>query len=400
MKKQLIILLILSSLVACSSNSNSQISSASNFSSETTSSSEPISSSEPTEPIEITINPIQDGFKPHSELVRNYFLSLNYDYKDMDPHVNAKIDQGDNLPIEITWEAKNVPSNKQVEYIVMYTDGDKAITDVTSEQKYDLINYKLNTFYNVNVAARVDGGEPEGLAEYRFKTPDGYVRTVTIDGVNNFRDLGDGKKIKQGLIYRSSTLTNNTAIDEDHPASITEKGKVQLSRLGINTRIDLRKPEEIAESEENVTAFVRNYPLYYGGQNILTYVGGEFNNPENIKSIFNDLGDRGNYPLDIHCVRGTDRTGCIAYLIKGLMGVDEDMIYRDFLFSDFYNIGSPVKLESIYYEANPNAVTRYVNVIKQTEGATLKDKIFNYLTSNKVGVPADALNNMMAILRA
>ena len=119
-----------------------------------------------------------------------------------------------------------------------------------------------------------------------------------------------------------------------------------------------------------------------------------------IQSIFNDLGDRGNYPLDIHCVRGTDRTGCIAYLIKGLMGVDEDMIYRDFLFSDFYNIGSPVKLESIYYEANPNAVTRYVNVIKQTEGATLKDKIFNYLTSNKVGVPADALNNMMAILRA
>ena len=69
-------------------------------------------------------------------------------------------------------------------------------------------------------------------------------------------------------------------------------------------------------------------------------------------------------------------------------------------FSNFYNIGSPVKLENIYYAVNPNSTAKYVNVIKQTEGDTLKDKIYNYLSSEKVGVQTASLDKIIDLLKA
>lgn len=373
MKKHFLSLILLGSLVACSSEKS----------------------------ITVTINPIAKDIKIHSDLVTEYFNQESYDYKDMNAYINGRTDQGDNLPIEITWSAENVPTTKALRYALIFNDGVSEFSLTTTEQHYSFTNYKLNTKYTLTIhPAYSTGSSAAKKVQYEFTTPDGYLRTITIDGVTNFRDLGDGKKMKQGLIYRSATLTNNTSTGEDNPTSITSKGKKQLLLLDIKTRIDLRKDNEKAVGEEQVVSKqIVNLPLHYGGNNILTYKNDEYNNPENIKNVFNILADEANYPLDIHCVRGTDRTGCIAYLVKGLLGIDEEMLYRDFLFSNFYNIGSPVKLESIYYATNPNATTRYVNVIHQTEGETLKDKIYNYLSSDKVGVSASNLDKIINLLK-
>lgn len=388
MKKQLFTIFLLSSLVACSNNGASNASSG-----------EP-TSSEPS-PITIRIKPLPSVVEIHSDLVKDYFNQENYDYKDMNAFINAKTDQGDNLPIEFTWEAENLPLDSNITYSININDGSNSYTVYSSDMKIDFINYKLNTTYTLTVSAYKDGSNIGLPATYTFNTPDGYLRTITIDGVTNFRDLGDGKKLKQGMIYRSATLTNNTSANETNPISITEKGKEELNNLGIKTRIDLRKDDEKKEGEPQVVSKqIVSEPLHYGGQNILTYKNSEYDNPEKIKNIFNLLADETNYPLDIHCVRGTDRTGCIAYLVKGLLGIDEEMLYRDFLFSNFYNIGSPVKLESIYYATNPNATTKYVNVIHQAEGETLKDKIYNYLSSDKIGVSTGNLDKIINLLKA
>ena len=376
MKKQLFALFMLSSLVACTG-----------------------------EKVLIVIKPnlAINNVQIHSELVREYFNQENYDYKDMNAFINAKTDQGDNLPIEITWEAENLPKNKEVEYEIYFRElNGRMVSKIsrTSETKINFVNYELNHEYQMKMS--VVDKKDKVLYEntFNFTTPDGYFRTVTIDGVTNFRDLGDGKKLRQGMIYRSATLTNNTSADENNPVSISEEGKEQLSHLALRTRLDLRKADEKTDNEPNIIDNVVSAPLYYGGQNILTYKNSEFNNPETIKNIFNLLAERTTYPIDIHCVRGTDRTGCIAYLVKGLLGIDEEMLYRDFLFSNFYNIGSPVKLESIYYSTNPDATTKYVNVIHQAEGETLKDKIYNYLSSDKVGVSTENLDKIINILKA
>ena len=375
MKKQLFALFLLSSLVACSSEKVS---------------------------IKVNANALSANVQIHSSLVDEYFHQENYDYKDMNAFINAKTDLGDNLPIEFTWEVENLP-DKETSYSVFFYDNEGHIEHsfLTQDKKVELINYKLNTQYRMTVSVLQDERNLGMKGEYSFTTPDGYLRTITVDGVTNFRDLGDGKKLKQGMVYRSATLTNNTSIDEDHPVSISEKGKEQIQYLRLKTRVDLRKPDEKVDNEPViVNGQTISEPLYYGGKNILTYKDSDYNNPETIKNIFDLLADESKYPLDIHCVRGTDRTGCIAYLVKGLLGIDEEMLYRDFLFSNFYNIGSPVKLESIYYSVNPDAVTKYVNVIHQAEGETLKDKIYNYLSSEKIGVSTANLDKIIQLLKA
>ena len=349
-----------------------------------------------------TFAPISDELVIHSDLVNNYFKQEEYDYSKMDAAINAKTDLGDNLPIKLSFEWTGSPQASSYKISISETNNNKVVFEETTEKgEIDFINYKIGqSNYTLKVIPVVNGKD-KGPYTNSFSIPNGYFRTITVDGVNNFRDLGDGINMKQGLIYRSATFENNTSANEDHPLNITEEGKKQIAPLGLVSEIDLRKDDEKTVTDKSYLNL--NYfkaPLHYGGQNILTYKNSEFNNPETIKSIFEFLGDENNYPVNFHCVRGTDRTGCLAYLIKGLLGIEEEMLYRDFLFSNFYNIGSPVKLESIYYATNPNATTRYVNVIKQADGDTLKDKIFNYLSSDKVGVPTSTLDSIINYLKA
>lgn len=46
-------------------------------------------------------------------------------------------------------------------------------------------------------------------------------------------------------------------------------------------------------------------------------------------SVFKVLCREESYPLVIHCVSGRDRTGSLAFLLNGLLGVDEEELYKD-----------------------------------------------------------------------
>ena len=316
----------------------------------------------------------------------------------MNPLINGRTDQGDNLPIHFSWSIN--PEAPNIKYKVSFREGDKVFyEEEVTKPEIDFINYKLNTDYIFKIEPFL-GEKSLPIHDYVFSIPRARVRTITIDGMNNFRDLGDGETMKQGMIYRSCTFVNNTTVDEDHPTAISELGKKQLETLGLVSHIDLRKEDEKGKNEPVIVKKVFNTPLYYGGNNILTYKNSEYNNPETIKIIFTFLADSTNYPLDIHCVRGTDRTGCLAFLIKGLLGFEEEELFRDYLYSNFYNIGSPVKLDNILHKTNPNAITKYVNVLRQAEGMTLQEKIYNYLNSDKVGVSKTDLDKIINLLKA
>ena len=36
-----------------------------------------------------------------------------------------------------------------------------------------------------------------------------------------------------------------------------------------------------------------------------------------------------NYPIDFHCIGGADRTGSVAYVLEGLLGMDDESIKKD-----------------------------------------------------------------------
>lgn len=403
MKKQLSILLLAACLVGCASTKPVISSSNSSIDSGFPSSLSESSSIEPSYYESFSFIPIKEDVAIHSELVSDYFKQEQYDYSKMDARINAKTDLGDNLPIHIDFNRDGYPETRGYKVKIVDLSDNKIVLEKQTEKgEIDFINYKIgpSSNYKITVTPIVNDKDTTPYS-LDFSIPTGYLRTITVDGVNNFRDLGDGVHLRQGMIYRSATFENNTSANEDNPLSITDLGKEQIAPLGLVSEVDLRKDDEKKVSDKSVLNLKYfKAPLYYGGQNILTYKNSEYNNPETIKSVFEFLGDKNNYPVNFHCVRGTDRTGCLAYLIKGLLGIEEEMLYRDFLFSNFYNIGSPVKLESVYYATNPNATTKYANVIKQTEGETLKDQIYNYLSSDKVGISTQTLDTIINLLKA
>lgn len=327
----------------------------------------------------------------HTELVSNFFQSEKYDYADLPAEVNGRTNQGDNLPIQISWKTNNL----NLDYKLVLDDFQQKLEYTVRGDKFNFYNYKLDTPYSVHIEYGNYISEP-----ITFTTPKGFTRTINVEGVSNFRDLGDTDHIKQGLLYRCMTFENNTISGSEYK-EITAKGIEELRRLGIKSEMDLRKANEIGDYEvEGETAKYaglegfdyRFLPLHYGGSNIIAYTGTVdgvyYDNPAVIKELLEYMAVEDNYPMAFHCVRGTDRTGCIAYIIKGLLGVDEDDINKDFIFSDFYNIGSPVRMENNKYSA----------LFKKEEGETLKDKISNYL-QNKIGVSEANINSIINILK-
>lgn len=162
-----------------------------------------------------------------------------------------------------------------------------------------------------------------------------------------------------------------------------------LEELGIKTEIDVRLVDDsenggITYSPLGESVAYISIPMEWDG-NMLA------DNKEQVVKVFSVLAKEENYPLFIHCNIGTDRTGMLAFMINALLGVPEEELQKDYVFSNFGNIGGkrPVEnlLESDYY-----------NTIMQTEGSTLSEKTYNCLVDT--GVPAEDLDALIRIMTA
>ena len=94
-----------------------------------------------------------------------------------------------------------------------------------------------------------------------------------------------------------------------------------------------------------------------------------------------------NLPVVFHCDIGTDRTGVMAYLCGALLGINTEDLERDYLFSNFGNIGGS------------RSITNFRNVmsaLSSYQGSDLAAKTESYLKS--IGVwqsEIDAFRNIM-----
>lgn len=249
-----------------------------------------------------------------------------------------------------------------------------------------LTNLKIATTYYWSVNA--NGADS---AVYNFTTSEDTPRNISVDGVKNVRDLGsreteNGTRTKQGLIYRCGRLNESSA--DTVNIEITEEGKdVMLNGLGIKSEIDLRK------IYDNEVGGITASPLgdsvtYYSCP--MEWEGDTFNgNKEQILRVFEILANENSYPLIFHCNIGTDRTGMISYLVNALLGVPEEELERDYMFSNLADIGGTRKIQNL-----KNSV--YYQSVNDAEGASLSEKAYNCLAY--FGVPAEQLDKIIEIL--
>ena len=171
-------------------------------------------------------------------------------------------------------------------------------------------------------------------------------RLVPLDAVHNFRDLGgyrtdDGRTIGWGRLFRADGLYRLTADD-----------LAVVDALGIRTVVDLRSGPEF---EQHGRFPLERYPVAFhhlpildstwqaseipdvddtdaGAIEFLTWAYSDMlvQGADRFAHAFSVLAVPGAAPAVFHCAAGKDRTGVLAALILGGLGVDPDAIVDDY----------------------------------------------------------------------
>ena len=184
------------------------------------------------------------------------------------------------------------------------------------------------------------------VAKGTFETEDGVPRVCRIDGLVNVRDIGgyctgDGRRVRQGLVYRTEQM-NATAYtpknrrDKWRPGtSLLKENVVAEARetFGFRTELDLRTDWECF----GMTASPLGPDVRWVRVESSNY--GDMKSPkarEAFARCFRTVNDAKNLPLVFHCAGGADRTGTLAFLIEGILGVGEEDMWKDWELTIFW----------------------------------------------------------------
>ncbi|HEX2783106.1 MAG TPA: tyrosine-protein phosphatase [Ilumatobacteraceae bacterium] len=168
------------------------------------------------------------------------------------------------------------------------------------------------------------------------------ARLVALEAVHNFRDLGgyataDGRHTVWRTLFRADGLYRLTAADV-----------VALEPLGLRTVIDLRSAPELSERGRFP---VDVHPVVFHHLPIIDATWADADRPEHDRdedfliwayqemltvgaprfaAAFEALAEPDALPAVFHCAAGKDRTGLLAALLLGSLGVSDDDIVADY----------------------------------------------------------------------
>jgi protein-tyrosine phosphatase len=169
-------------------------------------------------------------------------------------------------------------------------------------------------------------------------------RHVALTGCFNFRDLGgyptrDGGHLRWRRLFRADGLTR---LDEDDCAALTA--------LGLATVIDLRTASEVKDRGsfpvDAVEVEYHHLPLSesipgteeipdWGEADYVTarYINLLSEGRSSIARSISLLAADGSLPAVFHCSAGKDRTGVLAAVVLGGLGVPDEVIVDDYALS-------------------------------------------------------------------
>lgn len=166
-------------------------------------------------------------------------------------------------------------------------------------------------------------------------------RQLSFDGCFNFRDLG-GYPTGRGAAVLSRRLYR-----ADGPHALTDDDRLRLQGLNLASVIDLRTPDEVAQ-RGTYSAGVAGLADYRvpmidaipDVDDLARWVKPDVmarryramlrDGRDAIAEVLAILSDPSSYPTVVHSSAGKDRTGIVAAVLLGLLGVGDDAIVADY----------------------------------------------------------------------
>ena len=250
-------------------------------------------------------------------------------------------------------------------------------------------------------------------------------RLVALEGALNWRDLGgyraaDGRVTKWDRIYRSDGLDQLTDADLD-----------VIAELGIKLVIDFRVDREVDEHPSRLADHpdLRCQRLPIGGDEVegrsildviragdlraytIEEMAGTYERLlEQFATTFGEVvahaADPANHPMVFHCTAGKDRTGLMAMLLLGAVGVSDDDIVTDYELTTHYRsnkrlaiLGPELEKAGVDLETVRPFLTAQAPVMAATVARLHRDhgSIEAFLTT-RAGVDSDTLDRLRAHL--
>jgi protein-tyrosine phosphatase len=178
----------------------------------------------------------------------------------------------------------------------------------------------------------------------------------------NFRDLGgypaaDGRAIRWRQLFRADGLTR---LDEDDCAQLADLGLVTVIDLRTNGEVEQRGrfPEDAFEVEyhhlplTDVLPPTEDLSRYDEPAFVTTRYQQLFSEgSSSLRRAVQLLAEPDALPAVFHCSAGKDRTGVLAALILGFLGVPRDVIVEDYALSAEAMVALLERLKQEYAES-------------------------------------------------
>ena len=272
-----------------------------------------------------------------NEAVQAVVAMKEYTTDNITPYGNGKYNNYAPAEVTFSWEGSDT------EYVLQLS----ALPDFAEAESYRVSgnSVKLTTLYRgTTYYWKVTGKSGAASGVRRFTTAD-ELRTISIDGVSNTRDIGgymteDGMRcIKQGYIYRGAS-----------PVNITEQGLSDLmDTYGVTTALDLTGGSATIWDPPETLKQYEYYILWYDMMFRPEYASTAINN--NLRDVLRLFTDESNFPIYYNCSLGRDRTATLTYLLLCVCGVSEEDIDTDFALSylsDKGDAGNDSTIESLF----------------------------------------------------
>ena len=289
-----------------------------------------------------------------NEVIEHFLTNVKYTAHDYSDTAIKNRDYNGNLvspgkydpqpQYSIRWKKEDISQGEEVTVTVTEDGtGKKFVFTPADSETYYAVVYNFLPGASYTYKAVAESGKV--LKEGSFSTR-GHLHHMNFKSkVRNCRDLGgwkttDGKTVKYRMVYRGGRIQKST---------LTAAGIKMLQNEGIVAELDLRGKSDVNTWEDDgddwgANKWIKNREDFCSPIIEEGYTQMLRDDKEKTRQCMQFIFDcvKSNKPVYFHCSLGRDRTGTVAMLTLGILGVDEGDISQEYELTQFAPSGYSV----------------------------------------------------------